>query len=143
MATLVKSIVIEAPAEKIFSYLIDPMNMLEFWPNMLEIKDVKKLPNGGTSFKFVYKLAGIRLEAFSEDIEYIPNRRTVSKVSGGIEGKTTFTYEPAGQGTKVTLGEEYDIPIPVIGKLAEAVIVKMNEHEVGTVLANLKARIEG
>jgi uncharacterized protein YndB with AHSA1/START domain len=143
MAKLVKSIVIQAPAEKIFAYVNDPYNLPEFWPSMLEVKDVKRLPNGGTSCKFAYKMAGIRLEAFMEDTECVLNQRTVSKVSGGIEAWTTFTYEPVGQGTKVTLEDEYKVPVPVIGKLAEAVILKINEQEGLTVLANLKARMEG
>jgi len=34
------------------------------------------------------------------------------------------------------------VPIPVLGKLAEAIIVKMNEHEGEVILANLKSRME-
>jgi uncharacterized protein YndB with AHSA1/START domain len=143
MASLSKSIVIKAPVEKIFAYVADAHNLPEFWPSLVEVKDVKTLPNGGNSFRFIYKMAGIRLEAFSEDIEYIHNQRTVSRTSGGIEGKTTFTYESTGEGTKVTLDDEYIVPVPVIGKLAEAVIVKLNEHEGDVLLANLKARMEG
>ena len=121
----------------------DPLNLPEFWPSMVEVKDVKKLPNGGTSSKFVYKMAGIRLEGFMEDIEYILNQRTVSKTSGGIEGLATVSYESMGSGTKVTLENEYKVPIPVIGRLAETVILKINEQEAVTVLENLKARMEG
>jgi hypothetical protein len=66
----------------------------------------------------------------------------VSKMAGGIEGWTTFVYEAQGQGTKVSLEMEYLVPLPVIGKLAEAVIIKMNEHEAEMLLVNLKARME-
>ncbi len=34
------------------------------------------------------------------------------------------------------------MPIPLLGKLAEAIIVKMNEHEAELGLANLKERME-
>jgi hypothetical protein len=51
-------------------------------------------------------------------------------------------FQPEAGGTKVTLEGEYTVPIPVLGKLAEAIIVKMNEHEVELILANLKARME-
>jgi hypothetical protein len=37
---------------------------------------------------------------------------------------------------------EYKIPVPLLGKVAEAFIVKMNENESDTILANLKARLE-
>jgi hypothetical protein len=37
---------------------------------------------------------------------------------------------------------EYSIPGAAVGRLAEPVIHKMNEHEADTILANLKARME-
>jgi hypothetical protein len=44
--------------------------------------------------------------------------------------------------TQVTFEIEYSIPIPLLGKFAEAFLVKMNEREAETLLANLKARME-
>jgi carbon monoxide dehydrogenase subunit G len=38
MAKLNKSILIAAPAEKIFAYMNDPKNLTEIWPSMQEIK---------------------------------------------------------------------------------------------------------
>ena len=87
-------------------------------------------------------MAGIRLEGTSEDIEYITNQRIVTKTKGGAESTQTWLFEPEAGGTKVTFKVEYSVPIPVLGKLAEAVIVKMNQHEGDLLLANLKARME-
>jgi hypothetical protein len=42
----------------------------------------------------------------------------------------------------VTTEVEYTVPIPLLGKLVEAFIVKQNEHEAELFLANLKARME-
>ena len=142
MATVKPSIFINAPVEKVFEYGSKPENQPEFWPSLIEVKNIKKLPNGGYSYDFVYKLAGMRLTGFSEDTEFVPNERIVSISTGGIESTFTWTYEPEGGGTKVTALVEYKIPIPLLGKVAEAFIVKMNENESDTVLANLKARLE-
>jgi len=142
MATLTKSILINAPAEKIFAYIADPVSLLEIWPSMVDARDVQTLPNGGNKFKWTYKMAGIRLEGISEDIEFVPPRKTVSKTTGGIEGTVAWLIEPTPAGTKVTVEDEYIVPLPVIGKLAEAVIVKLNEHEAEVLLANLKTRME-
>ncbi len=142
MATLTKSILINAPAEKIFAYIADPLSLLEIWPSMVDARDVQTLPNGGNKFKWTYKMAGIRLEGISEDIEFLPPRKVVSKTTGGIEGTVGWLIEPTPAGTKVTTTDEYIVPLPVIGKLAEAVIVKLNEHEAEVLLANLKTRME-
>ena len=142
MAKVSKTVTINAPAEKIYGYVGEPENMPEFWPSLMEISDVQKLPNGGNSNKWVYKMAGIRLEGTSEDTERVPNERIVSKTKGGVDSTQTWEFQPEASGTKVTFTVEYTVPIPVLGKLAEAVIVKMNDHEGDVLLANLKSRME-
>ncbi len=87
-------------------------------------------------------MAGMRLEGTSEGVESIANQRIVSKTKGGVESTQTWMFQPEGDGTKVTFEVEYTVPIPVLGKLAEAIIVKMNEHEGEVILANLKTRMK-
>jgi uncharacterized protein YndB with AHSA1/START domain len=142
MASVKKSITISAPAEKVFGYISEPANLPEFWPSLVEVRDVRRLPNGGTTNRWVYKMAGIRLEGTSDDVEYVANERLVSKTTGGADSTQTWMLQPEAGGTKVTFEIEYAVPVPVLGKVAEAVIVKMNEREGDLVLANLKARME-
>jgi uncharacterized protein YndB with AHSA1/START domain len=142
MAKAVKTITINAPVEKIFGYIGEPTNLPEVWPSMVEAKDVQRLPNGGTSFRWVYKMAGVRFEGTSEDTEYVANQRVVSETKGGIDSTITWTIQPEAGGTKVTFEAEYTVPIPLLGKLAEAFIVKQNEREAEVLLANLKSRLE-
>jgi uncharacterized membrane protein len=142
MAALAKSILINAPTDKVYDYLNEPVNLLEFWPSMVDVQDIVTLPNGGKKFKWFYKMAGMRLEGYSEDIEVIPNRKSVSKTTGAINGTQTWSFEPVNSATRVSIQIEYSVPLPVIGKLAESVVVKLNEHEAETLLANLKTRLE-
>lgn len=142
MAKLENSISIDAPVEKIFNYISEQTNLPEIWPSLVEITDMKPLPNGGYTNRWTYKMAGVRLSGTSEDVEYVTNERIVSKTKGGVDSTQTWTLQPEGSGTKVTFGVEYTIPIPVLGKLAEVVITKMNEREGKTILENLKAVME-
>jgi uncharacterized membrane protein len=142
MATVKKSLTINVPADMIFGYIHNPTNLLEVWPSFVEAKDVQSLPNGGHSFRWTYKMAGMRFEGATEDTEVVANQRIVSKSKGGIDSTITWTFQPEGKGTKVTLEADYTVPIPLLGKLAESVIVKLNEQEAVTILANLKARME-
>ena len=143
MKKVEKTITINAPAEKIYNYVGNPENLPEVWPSLVEITDVQSLPNGGNSNRWAYKMAGIRLEGTSEDTERTPNERIVSKTKGGIESTQTWVVQPEAGGTKVSFIVEYTVPIPVIGKIAEVIIVKMNDREADTMLANLKLRMEG
>ena len=142
MATIKKEITINAPVDEVFKYLSMPTNITEIWPSFVEAKDVKRLPNGGSCFNYAYKMAGVRFKGASEDIEFIPNQRVVNKSKGGIEAIQTYTYKSEGKGTKLTWEIEYKVPIPLLGKLAEAIIVRMNDREAELVLANLKEKME-
>ena len=142
MAKLTRTITINAPVEKVFAYASEPTNLPEIWPSMVEVKDVQPSPAGGYNFGWVYKMAGMRFEGASETTESIPNQRTVTKSKKGIQSTFTWTYQPDAGGTKLTLEVEYTIPVPLLGKLVEAFIVKQNEHEADVMLANLKARME-
>jgi uncharacterized membrane protein len=142
MAKLQKSIVIKAPVEKVFSYMSDPTHLPDIWPSMVEVKDVKPSPTGGSNFGWVYKMAGMRIDGASETTEYLPNQRQVTQSTKGIQSKFTWTYQPDPGGVKLTVEVDYTVPVPVLGKVAEAVIVRQNEGEAETLLANLKARME-
>lgn len=142
MATVNKSITINAPVEKIFKYASEPSNLPEIWPSLIENESIEKLPNGGNKTRYVYKMAGMRFEGTSVDTEYIPNERVVSMTKGGVESELIWEYESEGESTNVTLRGEYTVPIPLLGKLAEAFIVKQNDKEAETILANLKSRME-
>jgi uncharacterized protein YndB with AHSA1/START domain len=140
MATIKSSIFINAPVEKVFEFA-KPEYLPEIWPSLVEVKNIKELPNGGFSWDWVYKMAGMRFNGSSVHTEYMVNERTVAQ-STGIDSTITWTYEPEDGGTRMTALTEYKIPVPLLGKMAEAFIVKMNENESATILANLKARLE-
>jgi uncharacterized protein YndB with AHSA1/START domain len=53
MAKIEKSILINAPVEKVFAFTAEPNNLLEIWPSMLEIKNVESVPNGGRRYDWV------------------------------------------------------------------------------------------
>ena len=142
MAKFSKSIVIKAPVSKIFSYMNNPKNLPAIWPSMVEAREIQMLPNGGQKFSFVYKMAGVRLEGYSQNLEFVHNHSTVSEFCGGINGRMTLVYESWGPEAKVTMENEYRLPNAVAAKLDEALILKINEFEIEALLNNLKARME-
>jgi len=142
MAKIDKTIIIHTPVEKIFKYMADPYNLMEIWPAMDDIRNVTPNPNGGANFEWTYKMAGVKFDGASETTEFIPNKRSITRSKKGIESMFCWEYEDVAEGTRVHLEVEYKVPIPLIGKIAEAVILKQNEHEAHNMLHNLKDRME-
>ncbi len=116
--------------------------MLKFWPSMVDVRNVKQLGGGFRTYDWTYKMAGMKLDGSSEVTEYVPNERLVTTGKSGIENKFTWTFAPENSGTRLTVYVEYTVPVPVLGKLAESIIIKQNDREADTLLANLKKLLE-
>jgi uncharacterized membrane protein len=142
MVKVHKTIKIHAPVDRVFAFLTDPHNLPEIWPSMVEVKNVIRAAGGGYNFGWLYKMAGMKFEGASEATEFVLNQRHSTKSTKGIESKFTWVYQREDNDTRLTVDIEYKVPVPLIGKIAEAIILKQNEHEADALLENLKNRME-
>jgi len=141
MATVERNITINAPIEKVFTYIANPKNELETVPSITDIRDI--IGQGvGQRYSWTYKMMGISLKGESEVIEYVPNERYVTKSTGSIISTWTWTVKPEGDGTQLNLVVEYTIPVPVLGKVGEWLVLRQNEREADLSMATLKDRLE-
>ena len=140
MAKVDKEAWIEAPLEEIYDYVSYPSNLPEIWPSLMEVKDVQPSPNGGYNLKWVYKMLGLRFEGKAEYTRTVPNEFIVIETKGGIKSTIVWTFRFREDKTRVTFTVEYKVPIPLLGKLAETIIVKMNDHEGDLIMSNLHTR---
>lgn len=140
MAKITKEVWINASLEKIFQYISNPNNLPEIWPSLIEIQDVQSLPNGGYSMRWVYKMLGLQFKGKAEYIKIVPNEFFVCETKGGIISTIAWTFRSREDKTRVTFMVEYKVPVPLLGKLAEAIIIKMNDYEGNLIMANLQAR---
>lgn len=138
-----KSIEINAPVQNVFAFLSDPNNLPEVWPAMVEVSNVQRTADGGHSFDFVYKMAGVRFNGRSETSGVELNKRVLAKTEGGIPSTFEYLYKStSGGGTNLTINTDYTIPGQLLSKLADPLIHRINEHEADLLLKNVKARME-
>jgi uncharacterized membrane protein len=143
MKTIVRDIQVDAPVDRVFDFLVDPNNLPEIWPNIIEVKSIKKSKdNPGFNFNWVYKMAGLPFEGKGETIEYTPYERLAVKTNKGLDSTITWRFQPAGRETHVTLRFEYQIPSSLLKRTKEEVVIQENEHEVDAMVQNLKSRLE-
>lgn len=142
MEKVERSIAINAPVEKVFNYVADPMTAIDWMPSMMNVKDVSG-SGVGQSHRWTYKMAGVLFEGETATIEYIPNERIVNQTKGGISSTFIFSFEAHDGGAMLKLVIEYTVPVPVIGKIAEKILRKRNEREADLAMANIKEEMEG
>jgi len=141
MAKIKQSITINAPVEKVFSYVCDPMNQLEWLPSMTDVRDITG-EGVGHKFGWTYKMMGISFKGETEVVESVANQRRVIKSTGGIQSTWTWTFKSENGKTVVNLAVEYTIPVPVLGKVAEQLVLRQNEREAALSMTNIKERLE-
>jgi uncharacterized membrane protein len=142
MAKVERSITINAPVEKVFAYIADPRNLPDWLASMMEVRDVTG-SGVGQHYRWTYKMAGVPLQGESTVTEQVHNERRVMQSKGGVTSTWIFNFEPDNGGTKMKLDIEYTIPVPVLGKLAEKLVLKRNEREADLAMANIKETMAG
>lgn len=136
------SIVIDTPADKVFAYVDDPMAMPDWLPGLVEVRNVIGVGEGQQE-EWTYKLAGLLLRGQAIVVEHVPSQRSVHQTIGMGHGDVGYAVEPHEQGATLTLEIKYEIPIPVLGRLAEHVIMRRNAREFDLALMNIKETLEG
>lgn len=141
MPTLQKSVTVEAPVDKVFTYIAEPKHLPEIWPSLFEVDHIEKLPTGGHTFKWHYNMAGKRFKGTTKTFEWKPNEMIVDKTYGDIESTFAWKFYGDNGTTKIEFMAEYESPA-FFEQKDVPFLMRRNEFEADTILANLKARFE-
>ena len=85
-------------------------------------------------------MAGMTFQGTGEYTEVTPNQWLIIKTKGGIKSTITWTFRSEKNRTRVFLTIDYNIPIPLLGQLAEIAIMKINEQEIDLMMHSLRSR---
>jgi len=141
MTLLERSTTIDASVEKVFSYIVDPASEIEMNPGITEITNISG-KGVGQHWKWTYEMMGFILKGEAEVIEFVPNTIYVTKTTGDIISTWSYTLKAKGNRTRLNLVIDYTVPIPVLGKIAEMLLLQENERAADTEIANIKKRLE-
>ena len=94
-------IVIDRPTDRVAAYAADPTNAPEWYANIESVEWLTLPPiRVGSRMAFVARFMGRRLAYAYEVVELVPGRRLVMRTAEGpFPMETTYTWEPAGDGT--------------------------------------------
>ncbi|MGZ4811054.1 MAG: SRPBCC family protein, partial [Thermoanaerobaculia bacterium] len=137
-----RTVDIKAPAQRVYDFVAQPRNLPGVWPSMVAVSNVVAGASGGYDFDWEYKMAGVHLKGHTKVEEDQPGKLFRTRTEGTIESTFRWTFRSDGAGMKLSCEVEYTIPVPVLGKLAEVVVAKINEREMETTLANIKDVME-
>lgn len=119
-----KSIVIQAPIEKVFEFVTKPENFAKAQPPEAGTKIItspKGPPKVGNVWKMGMKAGGQAYEWENEVTEVIDNKKVSRRQKGGPFKKLEWTqsFEASEGGTRFSMKSEYEMPYSILGKIID------------------------
>jgi uncharacterized protein YndB with AHSA1/START domain len=134
---------IDAPAETVFKYLLDPDTAHAVNPSVHEMTDIKQQVGGGYRAKMTYKLLAVKTTGTLEAVVIEPDVEIVYRFDGaGLNGTLTWRLTDQNGGTDVVERGDYKMTESVLDKVLEPVAAKYNERQFKTAFRNMKTYIE-
>lgn len=141
MISYTNSIVINASASEVFTYVNDPVKLPNWLTGLTETRNVVGTGEG-QQWEWTYSMVGLQHRGMLVVVDYVANERFTAQSIGMIESSWTNICEPQEEGTKLTIEFEYSIPVPVLGKLAEHLTVRRVARDLDSSLLNVKETLE-
>jgi uncharacterized membrane protein len=143
MSKVAQSLEVSCSPESLMNFIVDVTNHPAFIGPLKAVENVNgDVRKPGTSWDWVYSLAGVELAGKAETVRFVPAKEFVYKTTTGAKSTFTYSAEPAGQKTRLKLAVDYEVPTNALGKMKASVFEKLNDAESKRVVENLKALLE-
>jgi carbon monoxide dehydrogenase subunit G len=144
MTTLERSTLINAPVDAIEAITDDARRLPEWYAGIEKAEPDDVYPEVGGKVDLVYKASGASFNLTQTLLERVPGKSGSFQMDGMITGTNRMTFAPEGEGTRVTMSFEYEMPGGGVGKLFDRLVIeRMNAQNLEKSLKNLKTLVEG
>jgi carbon monoxide dehydrogenase subunit G len=130
--------------EAVMSYIADVRNRPLYLAPLKTVTDIKGDPAGvGTTWKWVWVSLGMEFQGTAKCLKSEPGKVYSFKTEGGLSSTWTYTAQPEGEGTKLTIRVDYDVPESARSRLpAASVTDSIKKAETERVVQNLKVILD-
>ena len=134
--------IVDVPPQVVFDMIIDPANLQRMLVgNLAEVSDVAPLPDGGYTYTWHYRWAGLPMPVIAEAAmtELKRYEKIVIESTGGMRTISTWRFEPVGEKqTKATFGIEAPDVNSLLRRLSGRFISNQLRFAVDTALSNIR-----
>ena len=140
-----QSVTIAAQPEKVYDFVSEARRAVSFIPGLSKIDHVDppevKL---GQIWEYEFDWFGFVVAGSSKCTQAERPRVYGFRTITGSPSTWTYRFDADGQGTRLTLGVEYEIPQNLLARYAsESALKKMNSDRAREIVENIKTMIEG
>jgi uncharacterized membrane protein len=134
---------VKAPPDAVMEYIADVRNHPAFIGPLKSVDDVEGDPRQpGTSWTWKFVMGGVELVGDAETLSYEPARTFSYRTTSGALSTFVYRAAPDGDGTRISLEVEYELPQTVLRRMERAVLEKLNDSDAQRAIENLKAILD-
>jgi carbon monoxide dehydrogenase subunit G len=143
MTSVQRNVQIDASPQETMALLSDASRWPDWYPGMVGIDITAPFPEAGGKVAFKVKSAGVSMTITETVLDYQPDKLQLMQMEGMLSGQARWELTREGDRTRLTTTFDYALPGGVVGKLADALMIKrMNGKSLEDALHNLKALVE-
>jgi len=144
MATIKKSIVINASTDEIDTYAIDAHTYPQWFAGVESVDVDGVFPEVGGTVALRYKSAGLTMDMTMKSLAIEHGKSLTIEMDGMISGTQSWLYEAVDGGTKVNCTFDYNMKGGGLGAIADKLVAeRMNTQNLEKSLESLKQIVEG
>ena len=141
-----KSIEINAPPEKIWPFLVEPEKVLNWVVTFKKFEYTGEQRSGvGTPIYVEEKAGGPLMKLDFKVTEWVENQKLALSLTSGTSLKkyeVDESIEAIPSGSRFTFMEDFELSLPIIGKILETVGRRTAEGHIKECLTKLKSLVE-
>ena len=139
MPIVIASILINAPADKIFDAMVDPESIPK-WAPIDSVSNIKGSPGEiGSSADYTLRIFGMKLKQTMTVLQVDKPYNIVYKMAGGFPGRWTFTLKTEDNGVRVSAEVHYIVRGGVIGNMINKILLqRMHQRKTELFTVGLK-----
>lgn len=145
MPTVVKSVRIDIPTNKLYTYIAaQPANIASWWPSFeLVQRNSPGTDLKGSCWRYVFNMMNLRIKGEMLVVDHDPGAYLLMETRSGLVGQFEFIFTPKGHGTDLTICMDYVLPGNLIGQLFDRLLIETRiEADLDRGLQELRNNIE-
>ncbi len=142
MTRVESSVLVPAPVATVFAYASDWQKWPEWFEGVENFHPMTAITRGnGARYAYTARVMAFRARVVTEITDFAENVGWTGVARGGMPHTTHWRFEAAGEQTRFTYGLDYRVPVPLLGKLVDAVLLKPQWRRIiSDSLGNLQRR---
>ena len=103
--------------EEVIRFISDIRNRSKYLESFKSVSHIQGSPGEATkSWDWKWELMGHEFEGTGKTVSYEPGRLYSFVTEGGIESCFTYRAEPAGDGTRLSIDVDFEVPQPFVDR---------------------------